>query len=81
MHSNSLMPSYVWGAIADHKGRKPVLIVSLLLVGLSTAMFGFSVSFEMALIVRFLAGLFSGKQLWVFNKTIPVCYIYLAPHS
>ena len=33
--------SYVWGAVADRKGRKLVIIASCLLLGLSSAAFGF----------------------------------------
>ena len=53
--------SYIWGTIADRKGRKPVIIVSVILVGLTSAIFGFSVSYEMAIITRFLVGLTNGK--------------------
>ena len=52
--------SYVWGSIADQVGRKPVVIVSMFLVGLSSGAFGFSVTFGMAVFLRFLVGLFNG---------------------
>ena len=58
---SSLSYSYVWGSIADRKGRKPVIIVSVVLVGLTSAIFGFSVSYEMAIITRFLVGLTNGE--------------------
>lgn len=47
--------------ISDRKGRKPVLIVSSLCMGLSTLMFGFSVNFAMAVLSRFLQGLANGE--------------------
>ena len=55
--------SYSWGIAADYKGRKPVIITSLLLLGVSTAFFGFSVHFAMAIIARFLVGITNGKSL------------------
>ena len=55
--------SFVWGTIADAKGRKPVLIVSSILsAGMSVA-FGFSVNFPMAVFTRFLAGFLNGKRI------------------
>ncbi|CAI7992238.1 Protein ZINC INDUCED FACILITATOR-LIKE 1 [Geodia barretti] len=52
--------SYAWGALADKKGRKPVVIVSCVLIGLSSAAFGFSVQIYMAVVFRFFVGLFNG---------------------
>ena len=52
--------SYVWGAIADSKGRKVVLITSGVLSGLSSGAFGFSTTYVMAIATRFLLGLFNG---------------------
>ena len=54
--------SYVWGAVADRKGRKPVIITSCLLLGLFSAAFGFSVNFAMAVLFRLAVGLTNGKQ-------------------
>ena len=54
--------SYVWGAVADRKGRKPVIITSCLLLGLFSAAFGFSVNFAMAVLFRLAVGLANGKQ-------------------
>ena len=61
--------SYVWGALADKKGRKPVVIMSCLLIGLASAAFGFSVKLYMAIIFRFLVGLFNGQvdiKIWSY---------------
>ena len=54
--------SYVWGAVADRKGRKPVIITSCLLLGLFSAAFGFSINFAMAVLFRLAVGLTNGKQ-------------------
>ena len=68
--------SYIWGTIADRKGRKPVIIVSVILVGLTSAIFGFSVSYEMAVITRFLVGLTNGElpKLCIHNIIMMVMY-------
>ena len=52
----------MWGALADRKGRKAVLIVSNVLIGLLTVAFGFSVNFPMAVLLRFATGLSNGEQ-------------------
>ena len=52
--------SYAWGALADRKGRKTVLIVSNVLIGIFSVAFGFSVNFPMAVGLRFAAGLCNG---------------------
>ena len=54
--------SYVWGAVSDKKGRKPVVIISCLLIGVFSAAFGFSVELYMAIIFRFMTGLFNGEK-------------------
>ena len=55
--------SYVWGAIADSKGRKVVLITSGVLSGLSSGAFGLSTSYPMAIATRFLLGFFNGESM------------------
>ena len=55
--------SFVWGTIADAKGRKPVLIVSSILSAGMSVVFGFSVNFPMAVFTRFLAGFLNGKRI------------------
>ena len=54
--------SYFWGMLSDWKGRKLVLIMSAICMGLSTVMFGFSVNFPMAVVSRFLLGLANGEM-------------------
>eukprot|EP00731_Ephydatia_muelleri_P025325 Em0017g408a len=51
---------YIWGAIADYMGRKPVLIASGVLLAVSTFVFGFSINYEMAIVFRFLIGVSNG---------------------
>ena len=53
--------SYVWGVVADKKGRKPVLVWSGILSSIFVLAFGFSVNLPMAIITRFLVGFFNGK--------------------
>ena len=55
----------MWGAIADLKGRKVVLITSGVLCGLSSGAFGLSTSYQMAIATRFLIGLFNGQLRYV----------------
>ena len=53
--------SYTWGLVADLKGRKPILIASSILLGLSVAVFGFSTHFAAAIVARFVVGITNGK--------------------
>ena len=53
--------SYIWGILSDSWGRRPVLIISVILLGLSSLSFGFSVNFAMAVCMRFMVGLTNGK--------------------
>jgi nitrate/nitrite transporter NarK len=46
-----------WGVLADRRGSRPVIAVSILGVSASTLLFGFSWGVEAALATRFLAGL------------------------
>ena len=56
-----LTRSYIWGILSDSWGRRPVLIISVILLGLSSLSFGFSVNFTMAVCMRFMVGLTNGK--------------------
>ena len=47
--------------LSDSWGRRPVLIISTILLGLSSLSFGFSVNFAMAVCTRFMVGLTNGK--------------------
>jgi MFS family permease len=50
----------VWGILADKYGRRPVLITCCLAMIVFQLMFGFSVSFGMAIASRFFLGFFNG---------------------
>lgn len=52
--------SYIWGAIADYVGRKPVMFVSGILLGIVSIGFGFSINYEMAIAFRFMVGITNG---------------------
>eukprot|EP00667_Euglena_gracilis_P022304 EG_transcript_24763 len=51
----------LWGWLADHWGRRPVLILGLLGIIVFVACFGLSPSYEWALVARFLWGLGCGN--------------------
>ena len=53
--------------ISDLKGRKPVLVISAMCMGLSSLMFGFSVNFAMAVVSRFLLGFANGSYIYNSN--------------
>ena len=53
--------SYIWGALSDSFGYKPILIISSLLLGFMSVLFGLSVNFPMAVATRFFLGLVNGK--------------------
>ena len=52
--------SFLWGWLADKYGRKIILIISGTVLALATGCYGFSPTISIALIVRFLVGLFNG---------------------
>ena len=66
MMAGRLVSSYAWGCAADKFGRRPVLMIGCLSIAVFSVMFGFSVNFTMALISRFLLGLFNGLQGTIF---------------
>mmetsp|Transcript_17128 Transcript_17128/g.20746 ORF Transcript_17128/g.20746 Transcript_17128/m.20746 type:complete len:509 (+) Transcript_17128:2092-3618(+) len=55
-----MVSSIFWGYMADKYGRRPVLLIALLSIAIGGVAFGASPTFEIALLVRFLAGLFNG---------------------
>lgn len=57
----SFLGSVGWGYLADHWGRRPVLLVGMLGTCGSVACFGFSSSFAQALLSRFAWGLLNGN--------------------
>lgn len=50
-----------WGRYADRAGRRRVLLLGLFFNSISIAVFGMSVSFPMAVLTRFTAGLLNGN--------------------
>ena len=61
--------SYIWGSIADSKGRKPVIVTSAILTGAASVAFGFSTTFAMAVILRFFVGFLNGTPLFSAYNT------------
>lgn len=55
----SLLSSSVWGALSDRVGRKPILLIGLTGNMICAILFGLSTSFQWAMTVRFINGLFS----------------------
>ena len=53
--------SYFWGWLSDKIGRRPVLLICTGLLALATVAFGFSKSFEVALVIRLITGLLGGE--------------------
>lgn len=54
-----------WGRLADRVGRKPVLVVSLFGVALSTSLFGLAKSIWQMVVFRCAAGVFAGSIVTV----------------
>ncbi|XP_035902736.1 synaptic vesicle glycoprotein 2A [Anopheles stephensi] len=53
-----IVSSHFWGYIADTKGRRRTLIVSLLLTAVCALVSGLSVNYGMMVVMRFLVGVF-----------------------
>ena len=54
--------SLLWGALSDLTGRKPVMLANLVIVGLTSFLFGFSVNFPMAVAMILSQGLGNSKM-------------------
>ncbi|KAL3731841.1 hypothetical protein ACJRO7_028670 [Eucalyptus globulus] len=54
------LTSIFWGIVADRYGRKPVIIIGIAVVVIFNTLFGLSVNFWMAIVVRFLLGSLNG---------------------
>lgn len=50
-----------WGAISDVYGRKPVALIGLAGVALSSLLFGFAQSYWVALVARLIGGALNGN--------------------
>ncbi|KAJ3213648.1 hypothetical protein HK099_007263 [Clydaea vesicula] len=55
-----LLFSFFWGKLSDIIGRRPVLLSGLILTSFTCLAFGFSSSYKMAIIVRFITGSVNG---------------------
>lgn len=62
--------SYAWGKASDKYGRRPILILGLFLTSFSCLLFGFSVNYKMAILLRFVTG--------SVNSILAVAKTYLA---
>ena len=73
---SSLTCSYLWGIIADTKGRRPVIIISTILMSICSLTFGFSTNFWMAVGCRCLMGFCNGMPsihvVYVLYLCMPV---------
>ncbi|KAK8950417.1 Protein ZINC INDUCED FACILITATOR-LIKE 1 [Platanthera guangdongensis] len=54
------LTSVFWGIIADRYGRKPVIIIGIIVVVIFNTLFGLSTSYTMAIVTRFLLGSLNG---------------------
>ena len=51
--------SVPWGIVADSYGRKPVILIGLATIAITSILFGLSLNFYMAIACRFILGLFN----------------------
>jgi MFS family permease len=58
----SLLTVHIWSHLSDKYGRKPILLISVGANCLLSGTFGFSKSYRMLLLVRFLMGLAKSGQ-------------------
>ena len=65
--------SLFWGKLSDRIGRKPALILCTALYSVTIGLFGLSTSYTMAIIMRFLWGLFNGTDAIVKIIISEVC--------
>eukprot|EP00873_Tetraselmis_striata_P045985 jgi/Tetstr1/466249/TSEL_010805.t1 len=54
------LTAYFWGKFSDRFGRKPVVVIGNATATVSVLLFGFSRSYEMACLARFVGGFFNG---------------------
>ncbi|KAJ7982444.1 protein ZINC INDUCED FACILITATOR-LIKE 1-like [Quillaja saponaria] len=55
------LTSLLWGIVADRYGRKPVMVIGVIVVIIFNTLFGLSVNFWMAIATRFLLGSLNGS--------------------
>ena len=54
-----MMSSVPWGIVADKYGRKPVVLIGLSSICVTSILFGMSRNIYFALVIRFLLGVFN----------------------
>uniref|UniRef100_A0A182RE84 Major facilitator superfamily (MFS) profile domain-containing protein n=1 Tax=Anopheles funestus TaxID=62324 RepID=A0A182RE84_ANOFN len=80
-----IVSSHFWGYIADTKGRRRTLIVSLMLTAICALVSGLSINYTMMVVMRFLVGVFiSAPSATIFaylgeffktaNRTVVITY-------
>lgn len=55
------LTSMGWGLLSDHIGRKPVVLLGLVGVGISSLIFGLAKQYWVALLARFIGGALNGN--------------------
>uniref|UniRef100_A0A182VPW3 Major facilitator superfamily (MFS) profile domain-containing protein n=1 Tax=Anopheles minimus TaxID=112268 RepID=A0A182VPW3_9DIPT len=84
-----IVSSHFWGYIADTKGRRRTLIVSLVLTAICALVSGLSINYTMMVVMRFLVGVFiSAPSATIFaylgeffktsNRTVVITYASVA---
>ncbi|XP_064612549.1 uncharacterized protein LOC135476450 [Liolophura sinensis] len=61
MFAGRAFGSYFWGWLSDKKGRRPILIITIIGNGIFSLAFGFSRNLTQAIAFRFLTGLSNGS--------------------
>ncbi|KAI6654908.1 hypothetical protein LOD99_2787 [Oopsacas minuta] len=65
--------SWIWGRLSDWIGRKRAVMLTTFMYSITIGLFGLSTSYTMALILRFLWGLFNGTDAIVKTFIAEVC--------
>ncbi|XP_053668596.1 synaptic vesicle glycoprotein 2A [Anopheles marshallii] len=84
-----IVSSHFWGYIADTKGRRRTLIVSLMMTAICALVSGLSINYTMMVVMRFLVGVFiSAPSATIFaylgeffttaNRTVVITYASVA---
>lgn len=71
--AGTAISSYVWGRLADRKGRKVILMFGLMTTAVTIGAFGMSPTFEAAVILRFMSGALNGNNGVVKAMVAEVC--------
>lgn len=56
-----LCTAIFWGRLSDHVGRKPIMLIGLFAMAISTIFFGFQKTYLGLIICRFIAGMMNGN--------------------